>query len=91
MSEDVSNEENLAAIVRRIFVAAAQRSGGASALARQLRIHYSELQMYMRGEAMPPEEILLGTVELAMDGPGGAKLLAEHVKLHWRAGSTRRS
>jgi hypothetical protein len=54
-------EEN--AIVQRLFVLAAQRVGSASALGRHLGLTYSELSPYLTGEAIPPEEVLLRTVQ----------------------------
>jgi len=59
--------EETTAIVQRLFALAAQYVGSASALARRLGLRYSELRTYLGGEAMPPEEVLLRTVELVIE------------------------
>ena len=59
--------EESKAIVQRLFTLAAQRSGSASALGRTLGLSYAELQPYLAGEAIPPEHVLLRTVELVID------------------------
>jgi hypothetical protein len=55
------------AIVQRIFSRAAEKIGSTSALALRLRISYTELGTYLSGEAMPPEAVLLGAVELLIE------------------------
>jgi hypothetical protein len=55
------------AIVQRLFTVAAQRVGSASALGRHLGLTYAELRPYLAGEAMPPEQVLLRTVEVVME------------------------
>jgi hypothetical protein len=55
------------AIVERLFVRAAQRLGGAGMLARRVRIPLSQLRHYLVGEAMPPEQVLLATVNVILD------------------------
>jgi hypothetical protein len=59
--------EESTAIVQRLFALAAQYAGSASALARRLGLRYSELRTYLAGEVMPPEEVLLRTVELVIE------------------------
>lgn len=54
-------------IVQRLFVLAAQRVGSASALGRYLGLTYAELSPYLAGEAIPPEGVLLRTVDLVID------------------------
>jgi hypothetical protein len=55
------------AIVRRIFMCAAQRLGSTSAVARDVGIGFGELRTYISGEAMPPEQVLLKVVEIIID------------------------
>lgn len=55
------------AIVQRIFALAAQRVGSASALARHLGLGYGEISPYLGGKAIPPEDVLLRTVDLVID------------------------
>lgn len=55
------------AIVQRLFTRAAMRIGSASALARQLGVLYADLRLYMYGEAMPPEDVLLAATQLILD------------------------
>ena len=55
------------AIVQRIFLRAAERIGGASALCQQIKVPYSELRTYLQGDAMPPEDILLRAVDVIID------------------------
>jgi hypothetical protein len=54
-------------IVQRLFVRAAQRVGGAVTLGLHLGFSYSELRLYLSGEAVPPTEVLLQTLELVLD------------------------
>ncbi len=53
-------------IVQRIFARAAEQLGGASELSRHLRLNYSELGLYLAGEAMPPEDVLLRAVNVVI-------------------------
>jgi hypothetical protein len=55
------------AIVRRIFLRAAQRIGSVAALSRELGTSYSEIKAYVAGEAVPPESVLLRAVEICID------------------------
>ena len=57
--------EESSVIVQRLFALAAQCVGSESALVKQLGISYAELRTYLAGEAMPPREVLLRTLELA--------------------------
>ncbi|HEY3044123.1 MAG TPA: hypothetical protein VGJ39_08855 [Vicinamibacterales bacterium] len=66
-SQSAADVAESTAIVQRLFALAAQCVGGASALARQLGLPYSELGTYLTGEAMPPEEVLLRTVALVIE------------------------
>ena len=43
------------------------RVGSTAALAKYLAIPYSEVRTYASGDAMPPEDVLLRTVELLLD------------------------
>ena len=63
---DESNAESNA-IVQRLYALAAQRIGSAAALGRYLGLSYAELAPYLAGEAIPPEELLLRTVDLVID------------------------
>lgn len=55
------------AVVRRLFLLAARRQGGAAALAEYLGLEAVELAAYLRGEAMPPEELLLRAVSIVLE------------------------
>jgi len=55
------------AVIKRLFLRAAMRVGSAGALAQQLQITYSELRLYLEGEAAPPEEVLLKAVSVILD------------------------
>ena len=55
------------AIVQRLFTLAAQRVGSAYALGRHLGLTYAEVQPYLAGEAIPPEELVLRTVDLVIE------------------------
>jgi hypothetical protein len=68
----IENQESKA-IVQHIFVLAVRRIGGASALGRHLGVLYSELRTYLAGEAMPPTEVLLKTVELVIEDLKGVE------------------
>jgi hypothetical protein len=54
------------AIVRRLFLRAAERVGSAAALARCLGVTYTAIRPYLAGEAVPTEDLLLRTVVLIM-------------------------
>jgi hypothetical protein len=54
------------AIVQRLFTRAAMRIGSATALARELGVMYADVRLYMYGEAMPPEDILLAATNLVL-------------------------
>jgi hypothetical protein len=54
-------------IVQRLFVRAAQRVGGAATLGVHLGFSYSELRLYLSGEAIPPTEVLVRAAELVVD------------------------
>jgi hypothetical protein len=56
-----------AAIVQRLFELAARRVGSAYALGQYLGLSYRQVQPYLAGEAIPPEPVLLRTVELVID------------------------
>ena len=55
------------AIVRRLFERAAERVGSVYALGRLLNLGDYDLKRYLAGEAIPPEEVLLRTVDLVVD------------------------
>lgn len=55
------------AIVQRLFTVAAQRVGSVHALGRHLGLDYAELRPYLAGEVIPPEEVILRTVDLVID------------------------
>jgi hypothetical protein len=55
------------AIVRRIFVRAAEQVGSAAHLSERLSITYAELRTYLFGEAVPPEAVLLEAVQLIIE------------------------
>lgn len=41
--------------------------GSTAMLAQHLRIPYSEMRAYLDGEAMPPEDVLLRTVDTILE------------------------
>ena len=55
------------AIIQRLFALAAQRVGSAAALGRHLGLTYRELRPYLAGDAIPPECVLLRTVDLVVE------------------------
>jgi hypothetical protein len=55
------------AIVQHLFALAAERSGGPSALVRQLGLTYSELKTYLAGEAVPPHDVLFRAMDLVIE------------------------
>jgi hypothetical protein len=55
------------AIVRRLFARAAERTGSASALAQSLGLPYTAIRGYLAGEALPPEDLMLRTLELIIE------------------------
>lgn len=55
------------AVIQRLFTRAAEKSGGASGLARELRLPYFEMQQYINGDSMPPEAVLLRVVGLILE------------------------
>jgi hypothetical protein len=67
LSEGEMPGEEWAAMVRRIFVRAAERLGSAAELGRHLGLSYAELRPYLYGQAMPPETILLRAVDIVID------------------------
>ena len=56
----------LNAIVQRLFEVAAQRAGSASALAEHLGLTYYELQPYLAGRAIPPQDIIFRTADFVV-------------------------
>jgi hypothetical protein len=87
MGTEQSWQSESEAIVARIFQAAAGRAGGASALARHLRVPFVELRAYFTGEAMPPEEVLLRAVDLLVEDLGAIR--SEFSEQAWRQLSLR--
>lgn len=71
------------AVIKRLFLRAAQRLGSAAALARHLGIPYSEVQEYIQGESMPPEAVLLATVQIILDEI--SRIRAEFPAEVWRS------
>jgi hypothetical protein len=65
--EPLAGMAESAAIVQRIFVRAAERLGSAAALAHHLGLAYQELRHYLYGQAVPPEQVLLRTVDLVIE------------------------
>jgi hypothetical protein len=65
--QDEEALEEAAAVIGRLFRAAAHRAGSAAALGRHLDLDAVELRPYLAGEAIPSAEILLRTVELVLD------------------------
>ena len=65
--DEHSFAEEAKAIVQRLFVRAAQRAGGTVALGTYLGLTYSELRRYLSGEAIPPGEVLLKALDLALE------------------------
>lgn len=55
------------AIVRRIFTAAIAKHGSAAQLAAYLGVSLADLQLYLDGEAMPADFLLLRTVNLLLE------------------------
>jgi hypothetical protein len=54
-------------IIQRLFIRAAEKHGSTAFLALHLAIPYSELRLYIQGEAMPLEVILLKVVDLILE------------------------
>lgn len=54
-------------VVQRVFVRAAERLGSAAELGRHLGLSYAELRPYLYGQAIPPEQVLLRTLDLIVD------------------------
>jgi len=54
-------------VVQRLFVAAAHRLGGASALSAHLRVSDSDLRTFLTGEAIPSQPIVLRAVDVVID------------------------
>ena len=71
------------AIAQRIFVRAAERLGSATALAGHLGLTYAELRHYLYGHAVPPEDILLRTVDLVLEDLKVLKSMCSETT--WRA------
>jgi hypothetical protein len=59
-------EEQLA-IVQRIFRAAVDKEGSAARVAHYLGLSCRDLGTYFRGEAMPPDYVLLRAVHLILE------------------------
>ena len=53
--------------IQRIFRLAADRVGGAAELSRHVGLSQSELDPYLRGEAIPPFQALLKAVDLVVE------------------------
>lgn len=53
--------------IQRIFSLAAQRVGGTAELGQHLGMTRSELEPYLRGEAIPPFPALLRAVDLIVE------------------------
>jgi hypothetical protein len=53
--------------IQRIFCLAADRVGGAAALGRHIGMTHSELEPYLRGEAIPPFHALVKAVDLVVE------------------------
>lgn len=62
---EAADEANV--VVQRLFLQAAQWTGSPSALGEHLGLPYAELRTYLRGEALPAEEVLLRTVDLVIE------------------------
>jgi len=65
------------AIVQRLFTRAAMKIGSATALARELGIQYAEVRLYMYGEAMPSEELLLRATQVILQDLDGIKAVSD--------------
>ena len=61
------SQDNPNAIIQRIFLHAERRLGGVVALGKYLGLRPAELTPYLTGTALPPTDILLRTVSLALD------------------------
>jgi len=59
-------EESLA-IVQRIFTCAAMKVGSAAHLADYLGIGHGDIGLYLRGQAMPTDLVLLKVVDLLIE------------------------
>ena len=55
------------AIIRRIYAAAAAKIGSVAHLAEHLGLGYADVLAYVEGKALPPDEILLRTVDLLLE------------------------
>lgn len=56
-----------AAVVRRLFVRAADKVGSAVALCEACGITYADFRSYVNGQAAPSEEVLLRAVGVILD------------------------
>ena len=54
-------------LILRLFSRAAARVGNVSHLALRIKASPNEVLRYMQGEAIPPEDVLLRTVEIILD------------------------
>lgn len=70
-------------LIERLFNRAAERVGSASGLKRRLRISSNEVLMYLQGKAIPPEAVMLRTVEIVLDEL--PRLRSEFSREAWRA------
>jgi hypothetical protein len=58
--------ELTASIVRRIFIAAAERVGSLNRLATRLDISQEHIRHFLDGSASPIDSVLLGAVDIAI-------------------------
>ena len=54
-------------LVLKLFSRAAARAGSAGHLALRIKASPNEVSTYMQGKAIPPEDVLLRTVEIILD------------------------
>jgi len=54
-------------LILRLFSRAAARVGSVAHLALRLHISQADAGMYLQGKAIPPEEVLLGAVDIILD------------------------
>ena len=54
-------------LILRLFSRAAARAGNVGHLALRIKASPNEVLKYMQGEAIPPEDVLLRTVEIILD------------------------
>ncbi len=61
------DQDERTAVIRRLFIRAAQKLGSANALCEVCGIAYPDCHSYLSGEAVPSEEVLPRAVDVVLD------------------------